>query len=236
MVAIKGVRERVRAEVIGEITAEARRQLAARGASGLSLRAVARELGMASSGIYRYFASRDDLLTTLIVEAYDALGRRAEAAASESAGRSPAERWVAVANAVREWAVANPHEYALVYGTPVPGYQAPRDTIDPASRSIVAVVGVVVEAHRAGLVDEPGDVPIALSTASHADIAALLAGGDIDLPVTVMARLLVGWTQLFGLISFELFGQTNNVITAHGDLFDSASAAVARFIGLSDRR
>ena len=74
MPTIKGVRERARAEITAEITAEARRQLAVDGATGLSLRAVARELGMVSSGIYRYVASRDELLTLLIIEAYDALG------------------------------------------------------------------------------------------------------------------------------------------------------------------
>ena len=148
--AIQGLRERVEHEVVGEITAEARRQLAVHGASSLSLRAVARELGMVSSGIYRYFASRDELLTALIIEAYDSLGQQAEEAARRSAGDSPADRWCAVARAVRAWAIANPHEYALVYGTPVPGYEAPEDTVDPASRSALAMIGIAVDAHRTG--------------------------------------------------------------------------------------
>ena len=86
MPTIKGARERARAEITTEITAEARRQLAVEGPTGLSLRAVARELGMVSSGIYRYVASRDELLTMLIIEAYDALGATVERTVAASTG------------------------------------------------------------------------------------------------------------------------------------------------------
>src|ERR1700737_1118305 len=127
-------RERARAELTHEIKEEARRQLAAEGAPRLSLRAVARELGMVSSALYRYFPSRDDLLTALIIDAYESIGAQVEAA---DAARPPADlrgRWRAMAQAVRKGALAHPHEYALVYGSPVPGYSAPQETIVPASR------------------------------------------------------------------------------------------------------
>src|ERR671913_882383 len=101
-------RERIRAELTAEIPDAPRRQLAEVGAAALSLRAVARELGMASSAVYRYFPSRDDLLTRLIIDGYDDLGAAAEAADKPSA--APAERWLAVCRAVREWARAHPHE------------------------------------------------------------------------------------------------------------------------------
>src|SRR5215207_9080182 len=107
-------RERVRAELTTEITDAARRQLAEVGAAALSLRAVARELGMASSAVYRYFPSRDDLLTRLIIEGYDALGAAAEAA--DDPADPPLDRWLAVCRTVRRWALAHPHEYALLYG------------------------------------------------------------------------------------------------------------------------
>src|SRR5581483_3231935 len=114
MPAVRTARERARAELTREIKVAARRQLAAVGADGLSLRAVARELGMVSSALYRYFPSRDDLLTALIIDAYDSLGEAAEAADAESADAAPAQRWVAVCEAVRAWALAHPHEYALI--------------------------------------------------------------------------------------------------------------------------
>ena len=118
-------RARARAELTDEIKREARRQLAEHGAD-LSLRAVARELGMASSAVYRYFPSRDDLLTALIVDAYDALGETAEQALARAEG-GVTERWLALSTSIRAWAVEHPHDYALLYGSPVPGYRAPRD-------------------------------------------------------------------------------------------------------------
>src|ERR1700704_5827414 len=133
MSATRGARARARIEVTAAIKDEARRQLAAEGASKLSLRAVARELGMVSSALYRYFPSRDDLLTSLIVDAYDSLGEAAECALAETEKKDHVERGIAVCRAVREWALGHPHEYALIYGSPVPGYTAPLDTVGPAS-------------------------------------------------------------------------------------------------------
>src|SRR4051794_29689355 len=141
-----GVRARVRAQMTEEIKQVARRHLATDGAN-LSLRAVARDLGMASSAVYRYFASRDELLTALIIDAYDALGAAAEAAPAEGPF---VQRWLAVCHAVREWALANPHEWALIYGSPVPGYQAPTDTVGSAIRVILALGRIVQAAAEAG--------------------------------------------------------------------------------------
>src|ERR1700727_2412123 len=105
-------RERARAELTREIKEEARRQLAATGANGLSLRAVARELGMVSSALYRYYPSRDDLLTALIIDAYDALGAAAEGAIADTTGPAVLQ-WLAACHAIRDWATSPPHEYAL---------------------------------------------------------------------------------------------------------------------------
>src|SRR5689334_9606890 len=106
-----GVRARVRAELTREIAEVARQHLASDGAAALSLRAVARELGMASSAVYRYFPSRDDLLTALIVDAYNALGDAAEQADAERPRSDLLGRWQAACAAVRTWAIAHPHEY-----------------------------------------------------------------------------------------------------------------------------
>src|SRR6516164_11651854 len=165
--AAQTARERARAELTREIKQEARRQLAAHGAEGLSLRAVARELGMVSSALYRYFPSRDELLTALIIDAYDALGDAAEAA---DAGRPAADirgRWAATCHAVRNWALAHPHEYALIYGSPVPGYQAPQATVAPAARVARVAGGMVADAWReareagGGVRGPDGDAPAA---------------------------------------------------------------------------
>ena len=115
-----GARARARIEVTAAIKEEARRQLAKEGATKLSLRAVARELGMASSALYRYFPSRDDLLTALIIDSYESLGEAAEAARDAAADAGPVRRWTVLCEGGRTWALTHPHEYALIYGTPVP--------------------------------------------------------------------------------------------------------------------
>lgn len=148
--------------MIREITVTARRQLATAGAAGLSLRAVARELGMVSSAIYRYVPSRDDLLTLLIIDGYNAVGEaveRADARSTKNAAEDFAGRWLAVCRAVREWALAHPHEYALLYGSPVPGYKAPDDTVAAAVRDTVVFARVITEAHTAGAIAPDAPCP-----------------------------------------------------------------------------
>lgn len=143
-------RTRARLEVTAAIKDEARRHLAAEGAARLSLRAVARELGMVSSALYRYFPSRDSLLTALVTDAHDSLGRAAEAAHDAVAGQPPLRRWVAVCEAVRGWGPARPHEYALVHGSPVPGYTAPGSAAPAAARAPAVLLGVVRDTPPAG--------------------------------------------------------------------------------------
>src|SRR5665811_2077013 len=126
-------RQLARAATAARITDVARSQLAEVGASGLSLRAVAREMGLASSALYRYFPHRDALLTALIIDAYDALGAAGERsyAAAARAGTDPGGQWLQVCRACRRWALAHPHEFALVYGSPVPTcllYTSPEPT------------------------------------------------------------------------------------------------------------
>ncbi|THA71365.1 TetR/AcrR family transcriptional regulator [Streptomyces sp. A0958] len=239
MSAIRGARERARIEVTAAIKDEARKQLAEEGAAKLSLRAVARELGMVSSALYRYFPSRDDLLTALIVDAYDAIGEAAErahrpAAAGTTKTPAPAtglDRWTAVACAVRDWALAHPHEYALIYGSPVPGYTAPQDTVAPAARVGLVLIAIVEEAHREEGIALP---PLADELRPEAErLAADLAPG---LAPAVAAPLVAAWSQLFGLISFEVFGQFNRVVEAREVFFRQAVTELARTVGLLGKR
>jgi AcrR family transcriptional regulator len=223
-------RERARAELTREITDEARRQLAVSGADGLSLRAVARELGMVSSALYRYFPSRDELLTALILEAYRALGSAAEAA-DPGAGTSPMRRWLAVCAAVRGWARAHPHEYALIYGSPIPGYQAPRDTVVEAARVPLVTIGVLREAFAAGLLTVPPERPPA-GPVLAGQLRALAAEFAPELPPSVLACALIAWTQLFGMISFELFGQLVGSVDPSDEFVAHAFARMAEFVGL----
>lgn len=204
-------RDWARVRLTEQILAAARTQLATEGASALSLRAIARELGMSSSAIYRYFPSRDELLTTLIIEAYNGVGAAAEAAEAPIDRQDLAGRMRAACNAVRDWALANPHMYALIYGSPVPGYQAPRDTVGPASRVSTLLTTVLVEGYLSGRVRD--DVlQGALSDPEQAAMAPIMQQLPEGFPQVLFARGLEVFVGLFGAVSFELFGQFHNVI------------------------
>ncbi|WP_229074010.1 TetR/AcrR family transcriptional regulator [Actinoplanes sp. DH11] len=199
------LRARVRAEMTEEIKKVARRHLATDGAD-LSLRAVARDLKMASSAVYRYFASRDELLTALIIDAYNEVGHSAEQAAASAA--APIDRWLAACHAVRDWALDNPHQWALIYGSPVPGYQAPKDTVMPATRVLLLLGGTLADAYQKGLV--PRREPL---TGGFADELVPVAETFLpDLPPRVVADTMAAFFQLCGAVSAELFGQLNNTV------------------------
>jgi AcrR family transcriptional regulator len=278
MTASQTARERARAELTREIKEEARRQVAATGAQRLSLRAVARELGMVSSALYRYFPSRDDLLTALIIDAYDALGESAERATAALPRADVRGRWRACCTAVRGWALAHPHEYALIYGSPVPGYHAPQETITSASRVALVLGALLAEASAlrpatgrpgAGAAASPRPVPggPASQQPAPAGLAhpppapgrsqeagpaadgepgsasalpqqlrqqAAVVGAAIAPGVgeTAIVRALIAWTQLFGMISFELFGQLVGSADPADDFFGYAVDQMADFVGL----
>ncbi|MCU1500841.1 MAG: transcriptional regulator, TetR family [Ilumatobacteraceae bacterium] len=216
------VRARVRAGLVDEIKQTARRHLAEQGASALSLRAVAREVGMVSSAVYRYFPSRDDLLTALIVDAYSAVGAAVEEASARRRRSDVEGRWWAICAAVRHWAVANPHEWALLYGSPVPGYAAPVDTVGPAGLAPLAFLRVVADGVAAGIVVS---VPAALPRSVRSDFARLRADAGLQVPDDVLARAFAAWAGLFGSVSLELFGHLHNVITDDAAYFESQMRA-----------
>lgn len=224
-------RERVRAELTREITEVARGQLATDGAVGLSLRAVAREMGMVSSAVYRYFPSKDDLLTALIIDGYNALGDAVETAERTCARDDYAGRWLAVCRTVRDWALARPHEYALLYGSPVPGYQAPRDTVGPAMRDTVVYGRIISDAHAAGVLETPAarpPVPPALAD-DLGRVREVMPGAPDDL----VARCVIAWAGIFGMVNFELFGQFQNVVEDRAALFDYSARSLGRLVGLT---
>lgn len=212
-----------------QILATARAHLVERGANELSLRAVARDLGMASSAVYRYFPSRDALLTALIIDAYNALGEAAERADAAVADQNDhLGRWRAIAHAVRNWAITHPHEYALIYGTPIPGYEAPQDTIDPAARVTLVLLELLRD------IPAPADglsVPISDELATQTQTVRDLAG--LDLPDDQILRGVTGWVLIYGLVNFELFGSFRNSFDPASALFAHQVDLMAAHIGLA---
>ncbi|WP_353649076.1 TetR/AcrR family transcriptional regulator [Nakamurella sp. A5-74] len=197
-----------RESLTAEILVLARRHLVEHGADGLSLRAISRDLGMVSSAIYRYFPSRDDLLTALIVQSYGNLGD-AVASAGDQPDASLRQRFIDICGAVRVWAKGHPQEWALIYGSPVPGYQAPQTTIEPATRVILLVFDVVVAAWGAGRL-EVGDTELDPVLVMQAAQVLDGLGRTAEVPPIVVVRAAECWTYLLGVVSSELFGQLAN--------------------------
>ena len=187
-----------RAEMERDILRIGREHLVASGPGGLSLRAVARDLGVVSSAVYRYVRSRDELLTLLVVDAYTELADAVDAAVADAA--DPGDRMVAAGTAMRRWAVAEPARWALLYGTPVPGYEAPGEqTTGPGTRVMARIVGIAAES-----TPSPVDtVPAGL----RADFDGVRAEFAVPVDDAALVRALSLWSTIVGAISSEVFGQ-----------------------------
>ena len=222
-----GPRALARERTMARIVELGNAQLVEQGVAGLSVREIARGLGMVSSAIYRYVSSRDELLTLLIVDAFaelaDAVDAAVDAAAetaaetAETAGGSPRARFLALGDAMCAWAISHPERWALLYGTPVRDYSAPAETTNAdGTRVIRAVLGIAADAA------ELGSGPAAATGAEPApEVTALLEehqdefGIDAD-PATGLAAL-TAWSGLVGAISAHVFGQLGPDAAAIGD-------------------
>ncbi|MGW1883123.1 TetR/AcrR family transcriptional regulator [Streptomyces sp. NPDC001970] len=184
-------RDRYRAQVRAEIKEHAWKQIADAGASALSLNAVAKQMGMTGPALYRYFGSRDELITELVTDAYRSLADTFRAAAAEGADLA------GLAHAMRHWALEDPQRYFLIYGTPVPGYHAPDD--------VTAIAAEIM----ATLLDACAAVPSAESEETafdaHLEQHRQWDGGH-PAPAPVLRRALTFWSRLHGTLSLELAG------------------------------
>jgi AcrR family transcriptional regulator len=190
-------RERLRAQTREEAKAAALRQIAAAGPQSLSLNAIGKELGMSGPALYRYFAGRDELLTELISDGYHDLADAVEAAGEAAADAEPAERIRVLTRAYRDWALAQPHRYLLLFGTPVPGYAAPAHTIQAASRTLSAFLEPIT-ALRPGSRAPELEGQFAAGLADR-DPEHRWSGAALRLGVT-------GWTRMHGVVSLEVEG------------------------------
>jgi AcrR family transcriptional regulator len=169
-------------------------QIAREGAPALSLRAVARDLGIAAPSIYNHFADRDALVTTLIIEAYESLGTHQLNALNNVATDDLPQRMISIGTAYHEWALTYPQRYLLIFGTPIPGYAAPLEVVQPiAARSLSALIGVVESYHLAGRLKV------------------------VDVDFQTIAVLI--WTRVHGLISMEISHNLPPIIPDVSKLF-----------------
>ena len=226
------VRAAARKEISAEIKRLARVQIASKGAANLSLREIAREMQMASSAMYRYFDSRDQLLTELIIENYDNIADAVEQADAKCARDDIRGRWLAMAESLRTWALRHPSDYGLIFGTPVPGYAAPPDTVDPGRRYTNVLLRLLVDAHTAGYVAAV-DIPPAKGFVKEYKYVQSNLG--ISLPDEMLLAGLAAWAAMFGAISFELFGHVDEVFTNPGIHYSALAHILGeKLLGISN--
>lgn len=227
-------RERARLQTMSEIVNIGRKHLAVHGAAGLSLRAVARELGVVSSAVYRYVKNRDELLTLLLVDGYNSLGDAVDNAVNQVPAGDFAAQFRALGKAVRAWAVAEPARYGLLFGSPVPGYEAPAEqTTGPGTRVIVQLVRIIEEAYRAGSLRPLPEAPVP-DPRLVADFAAIRQEMGLSAPDSVLSHGILVWAALFGAVNFEVFGQYGPATFSDpAALFELHLTALTDMAGLS---
>ena len=226
-------RQRARSQTAADIVRLGRQHLATDGAAALSLRAVARDLGVVSSAVYRYVESRDELLTLLLIDAFGELGDEVDAAVAAAPEGDHLGRFLALGGAVRTWALREPASYALLFGSPVPGYNAPAErTTGPGTRVIVSLIGILDAASRAGQLAVVGPSP-QLPPTLAADLEAIRREFGLAIPDELVARGVLVWSSLFGAVSFEVFNQYGpDTFRAPHELFGHHLAVLAGTAGL----
>ena len=222
--------------MIADIVRLGREHLARHGAAALSLRAVARDVGVVSSAVYRYVESRDELLTLLLIDGYNELGDHVDAAVDAIAETDYAGRFKALGLAVRAWALREPASYALLFGSPVPGYQAPGErTTVPGTRVILRLVGILDAAYRSGALAPQQGPAVVIPSGLAADMEAVRAELGLAADDEFLARGVLVWTSLFGAVSFEVFGQYGaDTFMAREELFEHHLSVLQGLAGLRE--
>jgi len=221
------MRERYRAQVRGEVKQAALRQLAESGPGGVSVSAIGKQLGVSGPALYRYFASRDELLTELVIDAYHDLAAALSAAASAGASAAaslapspdPRARFEALARAYRSWALAQPHRYRLLFGPPLPGYDAhAQQLVDASQAAMNQLLGVLRELGDHPAAPPPRPLAAQLSAWAQAHVPG------ID-PATALRAVLV-WSRLHGLVSLEIAGNFASMGVDPDQVFEAQLATL----------
>jgi AcrR family transcriptional regulator len=218
------VRDRRRAQTVHEIKDAALQQLAEAGTGGLSLRGVARAVGMTVQSIYHYFDSRDALLAELVVDAHHSLAGAVQSAADATRGRSPAERQLAAALAYRQWALANRSGFLLLYGTPVPGFAPPSETTSAAALRLAGpFLDVVFDSWTP---EQLAAVPLPPGAEPVADLGSA-GSAMIPLPPGALVLFIERRARMHGLVMLELLGHLHPLQDRAEALFTGAMRRMA---------
>ncbi|MFN8374049.1 MAG: TetR/AcrR family transcriptional regulator [Anaerolineae bacterium] len=190
----------------------ARQQMQQFGTAGLGMRNIARELNLAPSGLYRYYRDLDAVITALILEAFTALAETIEAASHSLPREDYAGRLLAVLLAYRRWAQEHPIDFQLIYGNPIPGYQAPTElTLRAARRGYRVVVEILDGAVADGSLLLPLEYQHLPDTVV-ASFQSVAAAEDYHGVLGVLCLATVGWARIHGFVMLELFGSIQPLV------------------------
>jgi AcrR family transcriptional regulator len=220
-------RDRLRRETIAEIKSRARAQLTTEGIGALSLRAIARDMGMASSAIYRYYPSRDDLVSELCADGYASIAAALARARDARPAGDHAGRWQALCQAYRQWSLDNRSDFTMIFGAPLPGYQAPAEITGPPSSEFAAIpFGVYAAAVEAGAAD-----PDRTLVPPVAEVGGLTRDLAPAFPARLALIVLNAWASLHGYVALECFGGLTRLADDTGGLFEAHVGTVMLGMG-----
>ena len=233
-------RERVRAATVEEIKDTARRILVADGIEGLSLRAIAREMGMTAPALYRYFPSREELLVALIADLYGELADAMEAARDAEPEDDTPARLSVTSRAFRRWAVEHRPEFGLLFGSPVPGVEVEESTEEEpnpaheAGRRFGRIYGeLIARLYLEKPFAVPADDEIDPALREELEYWARELPGD--LPVGVTQVFLSCWVRLYGMVSMEVFGHLRFAVVDAGPVFEAELRDLSERLGFAYR-
>jgi len=221
-----------RSDMTAQIKAAARQQMALHGTAGISLRGIARELGITAPAIYNYFPRLDDLITALIVDAFTALAEAIEAAEAGTPGETCGPKILAMCLAYRQWAVEHPVDFQLIYGNPIPGYAAPAEiTVPLARRPFDGLFRLFLKGYQSGELVVPAEYePVPASIRAH--FAEWLPTAGYAFPAPLLCLLMSGWARIHGMVMLELFEHIGPVVGDPAAYFRYEIVALLQLLGM----
>jgi len=228
-------RDRVRAATTGEIKETARRILVAEGPEAVSLRAIAREMGMTAPALYRYFSSRENLLRHLRGDIFTEIAtdiRAASARAAEESGGDVTAKLIAACREFRHWALTHREEFGLLFGTPLPGLEPLHsdETDECAMEFAGSFIGLFLELWQRHPFPVPADEQIDPGLAGQ--LARYVGALGVDLPLGAALVFLRCWVRLYGMVSLEVFGHLHFALDDAAPMFEITLAELAGLVGL----
>jgi len=226
-------RDRQRAATVAEIKAAARKLLLEGGASAVGLRAVARELGLSAPALYRYFGSHEDLISALIADLYDELTDRLITLRDSDPEADLGGQLFLVAGGLRDWALAHPAEFGLLFGAPVPSPLADHHELTPGHQAAMRFGAVfkdlVAQVYRQQPFPHPPDEALGAELVAQLGQKSEVFDG---MPAGAVYLALNFWTRLYGLICMEVFGQLHWALEDAGAYFQAQLFEIGEGLGL----